>query len=227
LDEQGKVRCESMTETKTTLSEVRAADCTVQVEIAVEVAGKRFQAQTKTMRIGYNGDTNGDRAQAKQVGTEVVQFGLSSARCALVQMELDAQGQSLASRLWYSPKVSPYVLKRETWSTNDEGEATLPRTEMEVIAVGMPYRVLGELKEVAYVRTKETHVAGSSLTLEVFCEDVPGGVVAHASKDLDQDGRVIRRSSLHLLGYGTATDDDSTRRPLLWFRRRNSRRTND
>jgi primosomal replication protein N len=227
LDAEGEIQSETTTETKTTLREAGAMDCTVQMEISVEIAGKRFQAQTKTMRIGYNGDTDGGQVQTEQTGTGVLEFGLTSTRCALVQMDIETGEESLASRVWYSPSVSPYVLKRETWRRDGEGDPMRPRTEMKVLAVGMPYRVLGEIKEVAYARTKETHVGGSSLTLEVICEDVPGGVVAHASKDLDQNGRVVRRSTLQLIGYGTTAEHDSGSRPLFWFRRRNSRRTND
>jgi hypothetical protein len=35
---------------------------------------------------------------------------------------------------------------------------------------------------------------------------VPGGIVAHSSKELDADGHLIRRSTLEVVDYGLEPD---------------------
>jgi hypothetical protein len=43
----------------------------------------------------------------------------------------------------------------------------------------------------------------------VTCVEVPGGIVARATKELDEKGRVIRRSSLELVDYQAQIEEGS------------------
>jgi hypothetical protein len=100
------------------------------------------------------------------------------------------------------------VLRRETSAEGaaegkpqgDERNSSL----VEVVALDLPQRVRGELKQASYIKT--THKLPQSLrvTLEVHCDDVPGGVAAHWSSETDAAGRVLRRSTLELIDYGVA-----------------------
>ena len=92
----------------------------------------------------------------------------------------------------------------------------------------MPYRVLTQVKPVAFVRTVQTQ-RGVVLvsTIEIQCVDVPGAVVAHSSHEFDANGRIIRRSVLELVDYEVvqpaATNPTSLlndgRRRLFYHRR--------
>ena len=66
----------------------------------------------------------------------------------------------------------------------------------------LPQRVRGELKQASYVKTTQKLPLTSKVTLEVHCDEVPGGVVAHWASETDSAGRVLRRSTLELLDYG-------------------------
>jgi hypothetical protein len=90
---------------------------------------------------------------------------------------------------------------------------------MQVIAANMPYKIFDRVYSVAMMRTHETRPSGSHLLLETYCAEIPGGVVAHTSKDIDTNGRLTRRSTLELLEYGIASTEASSRR-VRWFRRR-------
>jgi phosphoribosylformylglycinamidine (FGAM) synthase PurS component len=103
--------------------------------------------------------------------------------------------------LYYSPSVPPFTLKRVTKVTDPEGKTIQRQTTAEVLAVDMPHKVLDDMEPVAYQRTLETHPNGSTATIEVFCLGVPGGIVAHTSKDMDTAGNVIRRSTLELMCF--------------------------
>ena len=62
LDEKGNVKSASTTETKTTLMGVDESGCTLQLEVTVEVAGKRFEAQPRQVRVEFDGGNASDRA---------------------------------------------------------------------------------------------------------------------------------------------------------------------
>ena len=76
------------------------------------------------------------------------------------------------------------------------------RAEVAVLALDMPGRVLTEIKPTSHVRTLETYSNGMrKLTVEVLCDSVPGGVIIHTLKQLDEAGTVVQRSTLDLIDY--------------------------
>ena len=70
------------------------------------------------------------------------------------------------------------------------------------------------------MKTVHKNNKGTVITLAAVLPDVPGGIVRHSSKELDKTGRVVRRSTLELVDYGTNSDDDRSG----LFRKRSSRR---
>ena len=69
------------------------------------------------------------------------------------------------------------------------------------MALGMPYELLGQRFSAAFVQTRHRLADKSRETMEVWCEEVPGGVVAHWSKELDAEGKLLARTTLELLDY--------------------------
>ena len=88
---------------------------------------------------------------------------------------------------------------------------------MEVVALDLPQRVRGELKSASYIKTTQTLPQSSKVTLEVHCDEVPGGVVAHWASETDASGRVLRRSTLELVEYHIPAP--SAGQPLPIYRR--------
>lgn len=218
LDETGNVKSASTTETKTTLMAVDGSGCTLQTEVTVEVAGKRFVAQPRQVRVEFDGASTDKRVVLRKVGEKAWDMGGKTVTCAALEATLTSADTRVVSRLDYSDSVPPFVLRRETVTTNADGKQVLEQTVVDVIAVDMPQKVLTELKSAAHTRTLQKQQKGSTFTLEVVCFDVPGGVVAHTSKDLDASGKLVRRSTLELLDYGVAVDSDETRRSGIIFR---------
>ena len=64
---------------------------------------------------------------------------------------------------------------------------------------------VGETRVVNYVRTTQNLPHGKKVTVEVHCDDVPGGVVSHSASETDASGRVIRRSTLELINFSPPT----------------------
>jgi hypothetical protein len=117
-------------------------------------------------------------------------------------------------------------LRSETKVVDGEGKPVGPTTVSTVVAVDMPFKVLAETKMAWHLKTIKHAGNRTEITLEVYCPDIPGGLVAHTSKTLDETGKVIERSTLELIDYGigdgTIQNSSARRRPGL-FRRFHSR----
>ena len=79
----------------------------------------------------------------------------------------------------------------------------MSETLSEVVALDMPQRVLSEIKNVACIKTVQKTPKGAVTTLAMSSPDVPGGVVSQTTKETDTTGRLVRRSTLELLNYGS------------------------
>ena len=85
-----------------------------------------------------------------------------------------------------------------------DGKETNYTSRVDVLALSMPYKVLSENKTTSLIKTVHNRSDGMTVTVEVHTPEVPGGVVAHTSKQLDLDGNLIRRSTLELVDYSVA-----------------------
>ena len=225
FDAKGNVRATKTAETKTVLVDVGEDGCTVQLEVTIEVAGKRFTAQPRLVRLGLYGETNGERAAVRRLRSEAVDTGGTPVQCDVLETTIRSEEKQVISTIWYCQTVPPFILKRATKSTDGEGKRVHKTTSEELIAADMPHKVLAETKSVACFRTVETHAKGSTVTLEIRCIDVPGGVVAHSSKELDEAGTVISQSTLELLDYGFEEKPQLVPRRPLFFRYNRTRRS--
>lgn len=216
LDDQGRVKSANVTETKTTLIAVDDAGCTLQVEVTVEIAGKRFVAQPRQVRVGYDGGTNGGRADFRKTGETTLEIAGRTIRCAILESTLADGDTRTSSRLHYSDAVPPYVLRRETVTTSADGKQIIDQTTVDALAVEMPQKVLTELQSGAHMRTVRKQANATAFTLEVICWNVPGGLVSHTSKEMDASGKLIRRSTLELLDYGVGAPTETARRGFFF-----------
>jgi sugar phosphate isomerase/epimerase len=180
---------------------------TLQLPWTVEVAGKRFDQQPQFVKQGWYGQIGEQKVTVKETRPENVRLDGDQLECELRRAVIEEEIGSRVTELTLSAGRSPYLISRRTTSVAEDGS---PRysTEVETMALDMPYQVLTELKTGAFVKTTHRDRQGVSYTFEVFCGDVPGGVVAHSAKETDLSGKVIRRTALELVDYGLppATD---------------------
>jgi hypothetical protein len=179
------------------------------------------------VKHGYYGESAGQSVTVKKVGDGQLTIDGKTIPCELRQATIVGDGPKRISTIYYSDRVAPYHLRRETTiETADETQRVT--TLVEAVALGLPERVLGELRTADYIKTTHKHPLGIRITLEVHCLDVPGGVVAHAATDSDASGKVNRRSSLELVAYEIGMEPEnsvSPRRRL--FHRPRPRRLED
>jgi hypothetical protein len=200
FDDKGHVVSVTITDTKTTLVAADDSTYTLRTDATVDVASRRIIAAPQTARYGYYGETPGRLLTAKQTGEATLTIDGRAIPCQVRQIVFSGDSGKFVSTLHYSDQFSPFVLRRET-SMDGVPEEKRNSTIVEVIALDLPQRVRGELKTASYVKTSQRLPHGSKVTLEVHCDEIPGGVVAHWASETDAGGHVIRRSTLELLDY--------------------------
>jgi len=202
LDEKGLVQHRSIAERKTTLIKVERDGVILKLEVVEEVAGKRFVGEPEIIKQGFHGELVCDTLTTKDSGTGQVVIENRQIPCRIVQMECPRPTDKTVTKIYYSNSLSPYILRRESVTTDLEGQTALAKTTVEVMALQMPCQVLAEIKSTAYVKAVRKHAKGTITTWLITSTDVPGGVVSHSSKEVDANKRLIRRSTLQLTGYG-------------------------
>jgi hypothetical protein len=211
LNEKGAVVDTTTTETKTTLLRADAGRLALRIEATVDVAGRRFESPPQTVEYGYYGEPPGQKPEAKFVGSEQLTIDGRQVPCEIRQVVATTAGQKQVTRMYLSNDVEPFVLKRETTLLKTVGKSDPDQeTQVEVIALDMPYRVLHDIKSAAYERTIQQTPRGTNITLDVTCVDVPGGIVARTSKEMNSKGQLVRRSTLELVDYHVIDNDDDS-----------------
>jgi hypothetical protein len=228
LDALGNVTGTTINETKTTLLAADATTFTLHVVVTVEASGKRFLRPPQITKYGYSGQLSGETLAAKKSGDVEMTINGRKIMCEVRQIQIQGDGAKYEGTVHYAPTIAPYVLRKEGAAT---GAAEGPKTTtmVEVLALGMPYRVLGDRRNVAFVRTIEKKQGSTSTTVEVQCDDIPGGEVAHSSQETNEDGKTLRRTSLELLEYHIANErsDEAWGGRRRIFHRNRPRRNDD
>jgi hypothetical protein len=214
LDTSGRVTNITITDTRTSLTAADANSYTLRSEISVDVAGRRIATTPKVAKYGYYGEPAGQGLSVKRLADAALAIDGRQIPCEVRQVAFESDGGKLASTLHYSADLAPFVLRRET---KLEGGEDRHSSLVEVVALDLPQRIRGELKQCSYVKTTQKLAQGQKVTLEVHCDDVPGAVAAHWASETDAAGRVVRRSTLELVGYGLPV---ATSEPAIFIPRR-------
>ena len=205
LDQQGRIVSTSSRETLTTLNSISTHSVDLMIQTMVEVGGREFHKRPHSVKQGLEGNSPADQPLISSIGNETININGREVPCEIRRLEANGNASKRITTCHYSKTVAPYVLKQLTTSTAADGQ-TVSRTTVDVVAIGMPYKVLTDVKNASWVKTVQNHVKGTNITLEVHCMGVPGAVVAHTAKELDEKGRLVRRSTLELLDYGLADE---------------------
>jgi hypothetical protein len=205
LNEQGQVVSISTSDTKTTLVEINGDGVTLEIQACMEVAGKRFEAEPQTIKQGFYGDAAVPNLKPKEPTDGHVVIEDRKIPCKILQLAFEGPTGKTTTSIYYSASLAPYALKRETVSGNAESKN---ETQVDVLALDMPVKVLGSIRSGSHVRTLCKTSKGTVTTLAVVLPEVPGGVVSHSCKEVDSTGRLLRRSTLELVNYGTEPEKE-------------------
>lgn len=222
LDEKGQVTSASTTETRTTVEQIAPNGVTLRVEVVMDVGGKRMLTQPQIVRQDFSGALTGENVTLKKLAPTSIVVNGQQVACESQELEILSQGKKKTSLICFSEK-SPCILKRNIVATESSNPAVTSETTHETIELDMPYKVLGEVKKATLMRIVQKNSGTTTVTVTVNVPDIPGEVVAHTSKKLDADGRVVRRSTLELVGYRCLPLDPNAADGKNWVPRRHRR----
>lgn len=210
LDENGQVVNTTVTETKTSLEDVDAEGVTLRVETIAEIAGKQLPSQPKQLRQSLRGDWAVGKAVVHGGGLAQVMIEGRAVPCRVEVAEVVGPAGKTVTRTFYSRFVSPYVLRRESRTTDPEGKTTLDETVFRVVSLDRPCKVAPHIRRAVSIESVSTTPSGSTITRGFISDEVPGGVVFHTADELDKNGRLVRHSSLVLVDFGLEPEKEDS-----------------
>ena len=224
LDENGKVVATSTTETKTTLTKVDDKTFTIKVEATVDVAGRKINSPAKMATRGYFGEAVGEKVEVRESGEQNVTIGDKRHACLVREVEITGANRRRKVRVFLSRRAAPTVLRKIVTGAIPNEDTKTYETVLDVIALDMPHRVAGKTLSTSHIRQIHTNNAGTTITLAVHSNNVPGEVVAYWAKELDAKERVIRRRTLEVMDFHVVPAPRKETRPTSLRERIRKRR---
>jgi len=206
LDENGLVKNTSTTEKKTSLASVDKEGVTLEVEFVHEVAGKQFSADPQVVKQGFHGEGLCPDLKAKEGQSGKVVIEGRAIPCKILRIECDTPSGKKVTEIHYSATVPPHILRRHSVTSDPESKETLRDTTVDVVSLNWSHQLPPNIAETVLVRAVSKHPKGTVVTWAVTSPKVPGGIVRQRSRELDKQRRLVRRSRLELIDYGTKSE---------------------
>lgn len=224
FDEQGKLTSSSVTDNTTTVQEVTPERVTLKVEATVETAGGRMPSEPQIVKQGYAGDDVGQNVTIRTLPAERLMVDGREIVCETRQIEIVRGSTKEVSMIHVAPQLTPAIIKRTSTTREVATAKTTQEATSEVKALDLSLPVLGHLgmKNAYLVRMDQRNAHGSTTTWSWHVTEVPGEVVASSTKKFDGRGRLVRQSTLEMVGYGGSVDEPS-REPMTRRARRAKR----
>lgn len=213
FDEDGNVIATTFTKTTTTLNHVLQNGFELVVDTEVTVGHAKLEKPSQVVWQGLSGQSREETITVEVGKTKELRIDGRIIPCETRRILFsngDQKKQTIAS---YSPIVKPFLLTQDTSITDPKNEKLLFRTRAEVIALDLPHRVLDETLQVSLVKTVHHGSDGTIITVEAHSDEVPGAVIAHWSKELNNQGVLIQTSTLEIINYGSQSNNRKKRKP--------------
>ena len=224
FDDEGNPTGTTTTVERIALQRSRRGYATLRIESVLEVGGKKFDSPVRTISVGYHGEEIGNRTLMQEIGPEETKVDGEQILCRVRQYEIESPGQHKLVKIHYSKEIPPYVLRRETVTTLGEDEEPAYRNQVEVTALDRPHPVLDEIKKTSHQKMVKTNGKSAIIKWSIHAADVPGEVVSYRSEEKNNQGQLIRRSTMELMDFGYDAPFDEIEEVEQKVRRRDKRR---
>lgn len=202
LDAHGRVVRTTVTQTKTTLLSLDAQHYTLKVESSVEVLGKRFDATPQIVKKTYDDLPYDQAAQTRMAEQADLSVDNQRYPCDVLETVAETAVQQVVARTYYCRHTRPFTMRRDVTVTQHGEAAPRSQTSSYVVALEMPHKVLGKTYAASHIKSVHKQHSGTVVTLSVQVLDLPGGIVSQTTKEQDENGRVVRRSTMELTDFG-------------------------
>jgi len=211
----GETISRSVTRQKEVLQAVAEGKYVLNVQAIVDLSGTRIVGDWKTRVLQLATDGAGPLVDSRRLEDQTFQLMGRATECQVWEIRYREGARNLADRIFYDAQQFPFVLQRETFTTdgpNDnipKGAARQAEQRVEVTVPSVPYLLGEQLLECSCLRTFRHRAKGDTLRLTFSSSVVPGGEVAVWSTDLDAQGLRVQTSMAELLAYGETSPNET------------------
>lgn len=199
LGKKGEVLTRTIAETRTTLVSHNGANSELRVEVKLDVGGQIVSAPTRVLRQGPFGESdNQEVLVSAEEPAEVVVDG-AKVKVDVHRISISDPRRATDSVLHMSPGPNPTCVRRETFVRDNRGKVVSHTISQPKGSTSV--EIMGRTEMVSTYETIRESEDGRVVTTEYISHDVPGGVVAHESTELDKDGVPVRRSKLEMVEF--------------------------
>ena len=184
--------------TTTKLLEANRNQYTLSVESTVKIGEQRVNQSKERIKREINSKGEGF---SEIVETTTIKIGVYEIPVEVFHVQYPTKKGRRVSKVYVSKETMPSVLRRETLFTNKKGEVEY-KTTSNVVEYGLTKEILGKQMQVSRVVTVHEQNGGKIRTDELFCSDVPGGIIAQEITQTNAENVVISKTVLSLLDYG-------------------------
>lgn len=207
FDKAGKPLETSLTDTKSTLESLTDKGIELRVEVSLWLAGRRLDPKPQNVEQGYHGEVGiFEKETIKKLKPVELTIEGKAVPCKVLEITLTEPEVKRVRvvKLFYNDQVVPYLLRRESEIRNTEKKTVLSKTTMVVNSLDMPWESCGRLFSVAVARTAKVTPKESMTSLTFLSTEVPGQVVYEATKEVNLQGKMIRRSVSRMTDFSTS-----------------------
>ncbi|MEL0097167.1 MAG: hypothetical protein VW875_15080 [Planctomycetaceae bacterium] len=198
IDAAGKVTSEVVTLTTTELVEASRNQFTLSVEYTVKIGEQQVNQSKERMKREINSKGTGF---SEIVENTTIKVGDYEMPVEVFTVQYSTKRGKRLSKVFISKETMPSVLRRETTFTNKKGEVEY-KTTSNVVEYGLTKEILGKQMQVSRVVTLHEQNGTKIRTDELFCSDVPGGIIAQETTQTDADDVLTSKTIVSLLDYG-------------------------
>lgn len=209
-DEAGKLFGQSLTTQQEILKVVAEDSYALEVQATVDVSGKRIVGPANTRILRLLTDRPGVIYSSVLQGEDEVQIGSQVFPCEVWEVEFNDESRNEKARLLHSAQRFPFVLRREL-TTKDASSAGQGQENerSRIIALEVPFSFRDRTYSCVLQKTDRRNEKGSTQSLAMLSDEIPGGEIASWSTDLDTEGRRVRWSVLRLVSFEVTAGDAS------------------
>jgi len=197
---------QSMQTVKITLQSVDESGVTMHEAETLELGG-RFDKTPQIVKYDFFHEPIQDKTQVRQGEPEKLMIDRKVVPCAVRIYEQQTSGGHLTTTIWYTPHVYPYVLRVEKiMRSTPEGEGAkgqIIRQSVTLVQETAALKVLrGIRRNRTYTIRTEEKAGNITRITDARCSwDVPGGLLESTTRELDAQGREIRRSASRMTNF--------------------------
>jgi hypothetical protein len=192
---------------RTTLQSVDESGVTLQEVETLEVGGRVVERGPQIVKYDFFNEPVQENVQVRYGPPEKLMVDRKVVPCAVRIYEQQTSGGHLTTTIWYTPHVYPHILRIErvlrSVSDGESAGGQIIRTSVTLVQETSALRALrGNRRNRTYTLQTVEKAGNITRITDSRCSwDVPGGLLESTTRELDAQGREIRRSVSRMTNY--------------------------